>query len=114
MPYIAAKISFKLEDNQKDILHKKLEDVISSTFSKPKCYIMTNIEDAATLYMGGNRIEKGAYISVKSLGTISKSASQTATQQICDILTADLGVDTSKVYITYHPVDLWGHDGYMF
>lgn len=114
MPYIEAKMSFKLEDAQKDDLHKKLEDVISGAFSKPKSYIMTNIEDSQRLYMAGNRVEKGAYISVKSLGSISKSACQTATQQICDMLSADLGVDTSKVYITYHPVDLWGHDGYMF
>ena len=114
MPYIAAKMSFKLDEAQKDNLHKKLEDVISSAFSKPKSYIMTSIEDAKTLYMGGNRVEKGAYISIKSLGSISKSACQTATQQICDILSADLGIDTSKVYITYHPVDLWGHNGYMF
>ena len=114
MPYIDAKVSFKLEETQKDNLHKKLEDVISSAFSKPISYIMTGIEDGATLYMGGNRVEKGAYISIRALGSVSKSACQTATQQICDMLSADFGIDTSKVYITYHPVDLWGHDGYMF
>ena len=114
MPYIDAEISFKLEDKQKDILHKKLEDVISSTFSKPTSYIMTNIEDSATLYMGGNRVEKGAYICVRALGSVSKSACQTATQKICDMLTTDFGMDTSQVYITYHPVDLWGYDGLMF
>ena len=114
MPYIEAKMSFKLEDAQKDDLHKKLEDVISATFSKPKSYIMTNIEEAQRLYMAGERIEKGAYISVSLLGSASKSACQSATKEICDILSSDFGVDTSKVYITYHPADLWGHDGYMF
>ena len=114
MPYIEAKMSFKLEDAQKDNLHKKLEDVISGTFSKPKSYIMTNIEDSQRLYMAGSRIDKGAYISISLLGSASKSACQAATQEICDILRTDLGVDTSKVYITYHPSDLWGHDGYMF
>ena len=114
MPYIAAKMSFKLEEAQKDNLHKKLEDVIASSFSKPKSYIMTSIEDSATIYMGGNRLGKGAYICVRSLGSISKSACQTATQEICDILASDFGVDTSEVYITYHPVDLWGYDGSMF
>ena len=114
MPYIEAKMSFKLEDVQKDDLHKKLEDVISDAFSKPKSYIMTNIEDNHRLYMAGERIEKGAYISVSLLGAASKSACQNATKEICDILSSDLGVDTSKVYITYHPTDLWGHDGYMF
>ena len=34
MPYIEAKMSFKLEYAQKDNLHKKLEDVISGAFSK--------------------------------------------------------------------------------
>ena len=114
MPYIDAKVSFKLEEKQKDVLCKQLEDVISAAFSKPKSYIMTSIEDASTLYMGGNRVEKGAYICVRSLGSVSKSACQTATQKICDILTTDFGVDTSQVYITYHPVDLWGYDGSMF
>lgn len=114
MPYIEAKMSFKMEDVQKDDLHKKLEDVISAAFSKPKSYIMTNIEDNQRLYMAGERIEKGAYISVSLLGSASKSACQSATKEICDILGSDLGVDTSKVYITYHPAELWGHDGYMF
>ena len=114
MPYIEAKMSFELNDSQKDNLHKKLEDVISGAFSKPKSYIMTNIEDSQRLYMAGSRIDKGAYISISLLGSASKSACQTATQEICDILKTDLGVDTSKVYITYHPADLWGHDGYMF
>ena len=114
MPYIEAKMSFKLEDIQKDELHKKLEDVISAAFSKPKSYIMTNIEDSQRLYMAGERVEKGAYISVSLLGSASQSACQMVTKEICDILHTDLGVDTSKVYITYHPTDLWGHDGYMF
>ena len=39
MPYIDAKISFKLDEAQKDNLHKKLEDVISSAFSKPKAIL---------------------------------------------------------------------------
>ena len=114
MPYIEVKMSFKMNDTQKDDLHKKLEDVISSAFSKPKSYIMTNIEDAQRLYMAGERLEKGAYISVSLLGAVSKSACQSATKGICDILSSDLSADTSKVYITYHPADLWGHDGYMF
>ena len=34
MPYIEAKMSFKLEDAQKDNLHKKLEDVISENIER--------------------------------------------------------------------------------
>ena len=114
MPYIEAKFSVKLSENQKDEIQAKLTDAISACFSKPKVYIMANIEDEKTLYMAEKKLDKGAYISVRSLGAISKPACQTLTKSVCDILKSDLGIDGSNVYITYHPVDLWGWNGSMF
>jgi len=114
MPYIEAKLSIKLDENQKDDLQKKLADAVSSAFLKPKSYIMTNIEDEKSLYMGGNKVEKGAYIVIRSLGSVSKSPCQVATTEICSMLTKDYGLNGSNIYITYHPVDLWGWNGSMF
>jgi len=114
MPYIEAKLSIKLDDNQKEQLQAKLANAVSSAFSKPKTYIMTNIEDAKSLYMGGNKVEKGAYILVRSLGSVSKLPCQSATKEICSMLVTDFGLNGSNIYITYHPVDLWGWNGSMF
>ena len=114
MPYIEAKLSIKLDEIQKDNLQKELANAISSAFSKPKSYIMTNIEDSKSLYMGEEKLEKGAYIVVKSLGSISKPACQAATKEICEILTTNYGLNGSNIYITYHPVDFWGWNGTMF
>ena len=114
MPYIEAKLSIKLDDSQKDDLQKKLADAVSSSFSKPKSYIMTNIEDSKSIYMGGNSVEKGAYIVISSLGSISKPSCQSATKEICNTLINDYGLNGSNIYITYHPVDLWGWNGSMF
>ena len=113
MPYIEAKLSVKLDENQKNELQAKLTDVVSSAFSKPKAYIMAGIEDGKSLYMAENKLDKGAYISVSLLGSASKSACQGLTKNICDILSA-YGIDGSEVYVTYHPVDLWGWNGSMF
>ena len=41
MPYIEAKLSIELNDNQKDELQAKLAQAVSSAFSKPNAYIMT-------------------------------------------------------------------------
>ena len=112
MPYIEAKLSVKLDENQKNDLQAKLTDVVSSAFSKPKAYIMTGIEDGKSLYMAENKIE-GAYISLSLLGSASKSACQNLTGNICDILSS-YGINGSNVYVTYHPVDLWGWNGSMF
>lgn len=114
MPYIEAKLSIKLDEIQKDNLRKELSNAVSSAFSKQKLYIMTNIEDAKSLYMGEAKAEKCAYIVVRSLGSISKPSCQNATKEICEILTTNYGLNSSNIYITYHPVDLWGWNGSMF
>lgn len=114
MPYIEAKLSIELNDSQKDELQTKLTNAVSLAFSKPKAYIMTNIEDSKSLYMGNEKVEKGAYIVVRSLGSISKSACQNSTKEICEILTTNYGLNGSNIYVTYHPVDLWGWNGSMF
>ncbi len=114
MPYLEAKFSAKLNDTQKDDLQKKLIETVSSAFAKPEQYIMINIEDGKTLYLGANKLPNGAYLSLRLLGDVSKSACQNATKEICRILQHDLDIDGADIYITYHPVDLWGWNGSMF
>ena len=115
MPFIDAKLSIKLDENQKNDLQEVLANAVSTAFIKPKSYIMTNIEDSKSLYMGGNEVKNGAYIAVYSLGTnISKSACQSASQTICSYLTSKYGFNGANIYITYHPVELWSWNGSMF
>ena len=114
MPYIEAKLSIKLDESQKDDLQAKLTEVVSSAFSKPKAYIMASIDDDKSIYMAEKRLEKGAYISVKLLGTPTKQACMILTKNICDILSADYGINGANVYVSYHPADLWGWNGTMF
>ena len=112
MPYIEAKLSVKLDDSMKEDLQAKLTDAVSAAFSKPKAYIMTNLEDGKSIYMAGKQID-GAYLSIGLLGSASKTACQGLTKSICDIL-AEYGIAGSNVYVTYHPTDLWGWNGSMF
>lgn len=114
MPYIEAKISVKLSDEQKNHLQSRLTEVAASALSKPKAYIMACVEDDKSLYMAGGPIEKGAYISISLLGSTTKPACQTLTQDICHILSDNFGIESSHVYVTYHPVDLWGWNNMMF
>ena len=114
MPFIQAQLSLKIDENQKNELQVKLTDIVSAGFSKPKMYIMTEIEDEKTIFMGGNKLEKASYINISLLGSTSKSACQNITKSICEVLNKDFGIEGNNVYITYHPVDLWGWNGMMF
>ena len=113
MPYIEAKLSLKLDDTEKNDLQEKLADAVAIAFSKPKSYIMTNIEDEKSIYMAGQQVNGGAYLSIELLGSASKSSCQNLTKSICNIL-ATYGIDGNNVYVTYHPTDLWGWNGSMF
>ena len=113
MPYIEAKLSIELDENQKNELQVKLTDVVSVAFSKPKAYIMAGIEDNKSLYMAEKKLSNGAYVSVSLLGSTTRSACQNLTKNICDIL-ASYGIEGSNVYVTYHPTELWGWNGSMF
>ena len=114
MPYIQARLSINMSDAQKDDLQSKLTAIAEEGLSKPKTYIMAEIEDNCALYMAGQKPEKAAYISVKLLGNPTKDRCNFVTQRMCKVLTDEYGIDGSKIYISFHPVDLWGWNGMMF
>ena len=114
MPYLHARVSVSIDDNDKQLLQSKLTDIIEKVFSKPKTYIMSEIVDGCALYMAGKRPEASAYISVGMLGSTTKDKCADATESICKLLETEYGIDGSKIYITYHPADLWGWNGSMF
>ena len=114
MPYIEAKLSVKLDESQKDELQKKLASAVSSAFSKPKSYIMTNIEDSKSLFMGEAKVEKGAYIEVKILGNVDGGASDKMTSRLCEILQNELGIPGNAVYVSYWGTPNWGWNGGNF
>ena len=112
MPYIQVRLTKSINENKMDELQKKLTDAIAICFSKPKSYIMAEIEQNCSLYMGGSKLEAGAMVCVKSLGIIRSEASANLTKQICAILKEVMAIDTT--YVTYHPVELWGYNGSNF
>ena len=114
MPYTQARLTLELNETQKNDLQSKLTNAVSSAFSKPTAYIMTEIADNCSLYMAGNKLNKGAYISVSLLGTTTKQACEGLTQQICAILNNDYGIDGKNIYVTFHPENLWGWNNMMF
>jgi len=114
MPFIETKLSVKLEENKKENLQNALTDAVALAFGKPKSFVMTGIEDGQSLYMGAKKLENGAYLSIKLLGNTTKTVCSQLTQKICEILNQELNIESQNVYVSYHPVDLWGWNSQMF
>ena len=85
-----------------------------SILSKPESFLMVGFDDEYSLYMGGNKLEKGAYISVSLFGNASSAAYEKMTEAICTIMNEELGIPGNQVYVTYHGVNDWGWNGRNF
>ena len=113
MPFIDSKITVKVSDEKKEVLKAKLGATMP-LLGKSETYLMVGLNDGYDLWMGGNKLEKGAYISVSLLGDAGSAAYEKMTAAICDILEEELGIPGTAVYVTYHPVSDWGWNGSNF
>ena len=110
MPMIDSKITLTVSPEKKEELKTELGKLIA-TLNKPEAYLMVGIADNYDLWFGGKKLDKGAYVEVSLLGSASPEAYNKLTGQICELLSAKLGIPGNAVYVTYHPVSDWGWNG---
>ena len=113
MPFIDSKVTVKVTDRQKEEIKSELGRLIT-TLNKSETYLMVGFEDSYDLWLGGKKLEKGAYVAVSLYGEAPKASYDKLTGQICRLLSEKLGIPGSAVYVTYHPVSDWGWNGKNF
>lgn len=113
MPFIDSKITTTAAPEKKEIIKSELGKYMA-VLGKSETYLMVGIEDNYDLWMGGKKLEKGAYVSVSLLGNASSEAYEKLTVKICELYEKELGIPGSSVYVTYHPVYDWGWNGSNF
>lgn len=113
MPFIDSKITMNVSQEKKDVLKGEFGRLMS-VIGKPESFLMVGFEDNYDLYMGGKKLEKGAYVSVSLFGAASRSAYESLTEKICALFEKELGIPGNAVYVTYHGVNDWGWNGQNF
>ena len=113
MPFIDSKITVKLTDEKKESIKARLGQAVS-LLHKSETYLRVGFDDEYDLYMGGNKLEKGAYVSVSLFGSASSADYEKMTGAICNVMQEELGIPGDKVYVTYHGVNDWGWNGSNF
>lgn len=107
MPFIDSKITLPLSDADKETIKSQLGSTMV-LINKPENFLMLGFDDNYDLYMGGTRMEKGAYIAVSLFGNASSEAYEKMTAEICRIYGDTLGIPADAIYITYTGVNNWG------
>ncbi|MBQ2080916.1 MAG: hypothetical protein II461_04055 [Treponema sp.] len=113
MPFINSKLTVKVDDAKRNSLKSEFGKAISN-LGKPESYLMINIEDGCDLYLGGKKLDKGAYVSVQVFGRLAAPQTEKMTGAICDILKNELDIPGDAVYVTYQGIENWGWNGGNF
>lgn len=113
MPFIDSKITSKVPEEKKEAIKAELGQAVS-IIGKPESFLMVGFEDGYCLYLGGNRLEKGAFVAVSMFGNASSAAYEKMTAEICRIFETHLGIPKDKVYVAYQGVKDWGWNGKNF
>ena len=67
MPFIDSKITVPVTSELKEEIKSELGQLIT-TLGKTETYLMVGIDDAYDLWLGGKKLDKGAYVSVSLYG----------------------------------------------
>ncbi len=113
MPFIDSKIVGTVSAEKKENIKKKLGQAVA-VLDKTETYLMVGFEDNYDLYLGGRKLDKGAYVSVSLFGQAASSKYDRMTGKICDILAEELDIPGDAVYVTYHGLNDWGWNGSNF
>ena len=115
MPFVDARISVTLTDAQKEAIKAELGQAVS-VFGKGESFLMVGIADGYDLWLGGRKLDRGAYVSFSMIGDTPDDACKAFSAKLCDIFQREAGIAGSDVYITFHPMDRsrWGWNGSTF
>lgn len=115
MPFVDAKITVPVTEVQRDAIKSGLGTAISA-FGKNETWLMVGIDDEYSLWLGGEKLERGAFVSVSLIGDTSDEGCRLFTQRICDLFETVLDIPGDAVYVTYHPMmrTRWGWNGSTF
>ena len=114
MPFIGSKVTVKISKEKEESIKKKLGEAIQLIPGKSETFLMVGFEDEYSLYLGGEKLEKGAFIEIKIFGKANKDDYAKLTAEVCNIYEGELGIPQNKIYVKYEEVENWGWNGSNF
>jgi len=112
MPVLQVNTNVAVADQEAFL--SQASSLVASILGKPESYVMIQLNDKESMSFAGTT-EPLAFCTLKSLGL---STSQTAdlSQQLCNFLNTQCGIDTARIYIEFAAPEraMFGWDGGTF
>ena len=114
MPFIDAKISKRISDDEKKEIKTRLGQAISIIPGKSESWLMVGFQDDYSLYFRGDDSEPMAFIEVRIYGGPNRDAFERMTEELTSIFGDVLGIPADHMYIKYSATTDWGWNGHNF
>lgn len=113
MPFINTKVSCSITPQQETAIKAKLGEAIK-LIGKSEDWLMLGFEDNCRLYFKGDNSEASAFIDIALLGKATDSQYDAMTNAVTAIISQELSISPSRIYVKYEEVDHWGYSGFNF
>ena len=81
---------------------------------KTESWLMLSFADNCRLWFQGNQEQPSAFICIKLFGKASPAAYEKMTAAVTQILSEELSLEPSRIYVQYEEVNHWGWNGRNF
>ena len=113
MPYIATQVSTPLTPEKEKVLKERYGQAIE-LLGKTESWLMLSFADNCRLWFQGNQEQPSAFICIKLFGKASPAAYEKMTAAVTQILSEELSLEPSRIYVQYEEVNHWGWNGRNF
>lgn len=113
MPFINTKTNTVVSQSKEAAIKEKLGRAITA-LGKSEGWLMLNFEDECRLWFKGNNDSNMAIVEVSLFGKASDAAYDKMTAEITEILSKELDILPSNIYVKYDEIKYWGWNGSNF
>lgn len=116
MPLITSVTPKALNDRTKEILKSGLADIMNKVAGKSESWLMIRFHENDTLYFRGAKVEDGAIIDIKLIGSLDTNQKKNLVKEICELYAKETYCNKENIYVTIEEYEgtNWGWNGSTF
>jgi phenylpyruvate tautomerase len=115
MPLMIIHTQASVPDEKVPGLLKECSKKLAALTGKPETYVMTALERAAAMTMGGLD-EPACFVDIRGVGKMTPQQTASMSKAFGELLGQALGIESRRIYLNFTGVDgaMWGWDGGTF
>lgn len=111
MPYIKTSTNVQINEEKLNTIKTKMGEAIR-LMGKTEDWLMLEFDDNMKMYFKGQNDSGIAFLDVRVLGNVN--GSNEMTQELTNIISTELNISPSNIYISYQGYSDWGYNGRNF